>query len=216
MTMSFNRRLVIALVSGFMLGALWLVAIRFVTFKDTRVHHHANFAVYVNGQKDEFSSSTFYEETSACSADEIGPRTRVHLHDQKPGVVHVHDEGATWGHLFANLGYTLGNDVIKTDEGVFIDAEGVGSLRFSLNGKEIDSLANETIQSEDAVVIMYESRAYQQQFANDLRVDPLGEAYRDLQKDAAEYNQKNDPSACTGTKPLTFGERLQKAIGIGE
>jgi hypothetical protein len=206
MTMSFNRRLVVALVSGFVLGALWLVAIRFATFKDTRVHHHANFAVYVNGQKDEFKSSTFYEETAACSADEIGPRTRVHLHDQKPGVVHVHDEGSTWGHLFANLGYSLGNETLQTDAGVFIDGQDDNKLTFYLNGRQVDSLANEVIESEDAVLINY---------GNDSE-DTLKQRYDEIVKDAAEYNQKNDPSACTGTKPLTFGERLRKAVGIGE
>lgn len=215
--MSFNRRLILALLSGFVLGVVWLVAVRFVSFIDSRVHHHANFALYINGQRDEFKSPTFYEETAACSADEIGPRTRVHLHDQKPSVVHVHDEGATWGHLFANLGYSLSNKSVQTDTGVFVDDDG-SELIFILNGQKVESIANETIRSEDALVISYTSAEYEQ---SDLTVvqapkDFAMDKYTELQKDAAEYNRKNDPSACSGTKPLTFGERLRKAVGIGE
>lgn len=215
--MSFNRRLIIALISGFLLGAFWLIALRFVTFQDKRVHHHANFALYINGQRDEFKSTTFYEETSACSADEIGPRTRVHLHDQKSSVVHVHDEGATWGHLFANLGYSLSNKSVQTDKGIFI-ADDKSSLTFLLNGQRVESIANETIRSEDALVISYTSPEYEQ---SDLAIvqapeDFAQDKYKELQKDAAEYNQKNDPSACSGSKPITFGERLRKSVGIGE
>lgn len=207
--MSFNRRLVVALVSGFLLGAIWLVAVRFVTFKDTRVHYHANFALYINGQKDEFKSSTFYEETTACSADEIGPRTRVHLHDQKPSIVHVHDKGTTWSHLFSNLGYSLSSKAIQTDEGIYLDGQDGNELSFYLNGKKIDSVANEVIESEDVVLISYGN-------AEKDTEDVLKQRYDEIVKDAAEYNAKNDPSACSGSKPITFAERLRIAIGIAQ
>src|SRR5690606_33041163 len=129
--------------------------IRFVTYEDKRVHYHGNFALYVNGMRDEFKSSTFYEETQSCSADEIRPKQRVHLHDQKPHVVHVHDEGSTWGHLFANLGYGLSGKSIQTDSGVFVDGQDGNQLTFILNGKEVSNVSNEVIQSEDVLLISY-------------------------------------------------------------
>lgn len=204
--MTQKRRLIIALLAGFLIGTLWLVAVRFVSFKDDRIHYHANFALYVNGQRDEFKSSTFYEETQACSADEVGPRARVHLHDQKPSLVHVHDAGATWGHLFANIGYGLTNKALQTDEAVFVDGQDDKRLRFMLNGQRVDSLANEVIQSEDVVLVSY----------GEDDDDTLQRRYEQITKDAAEYNSKNDPSACSGSKPLTFADRLKKAIGFAQ
>lgn len=201
-----KRRLITALLVGFVIGTLWLVAVRFVSFKDDRTHYHANFALYVNGQRDEFKSSTFYEETQACSADEVGPKARVHLHDQKPSVVHVHDEGATWGHLFANIGYGISGEALQTDEDVYIDGQDDNRLRFILNGKPVDSLANEVIRSEDVVLIDY----------GDDETSTLQGRYEQINKDAAEYNTKSDPSACSGSKPITFTERLKKAVGLFE
>lgn len=202
--MSFNRRLVLALVGGFVLGTLWLVAARFVTFKDTRVHYHANFVLYVNGERDKFESPTFYEETTACSADEIGPKARVHLHDQKPEAVHVHDEGATWGHLFANLGYGLSAKALQTDEGVFVAGEQGKDLTFILNGQKVENVANEVIRSEDVLLVSYGKDDSQ----------TINSRYDGIVKDAAEYNTKSDPSSCSGSKPITFTERLKKSIGL--
>jgi hypothetical protein len=204
--MSVNRRILIALVAGFVLGTLWLVAFRFLTFKDTRIHYHANFALYINGQKDPLASSTFYEETQSCSADEVGPKQRVHLHDQKPEVVHVHDEGSTWAHLFANLGYGLNNKSVQTDAGVFVDGQDGNDLTFMLNGKKVDGVANEVIQSEDVLLINYGKDD----------APTLQTRYDQIEKNANEYNKTSDPSTCSGSKPITFTERLKKAIGLSE
>lgn len=203
--MKLNRRVVVALVAGFFIGALWLVALRFATFKDDRIHYHANFALYINGQRDNFDSSTFFEETQSCSADEIGPKTRVHMHDQKSHVVHVHNAGATWGHFFANLGYGLSNKSIQTDKGVFVDDQNGNQLTFLIDGQKVEGLANETIRSEDIVLINYGQD----------NQETLQTRYDEISKDAAEYNQKSDPSACSGSKPITFTEKLKKSIGIG-
>lgn len=202
--MSYNRKLVLALASGFILGALWFVAFRFLSYQDRRIHYHGNFAVYINGQREAFKSSTFYEETQACSADEIGPKSRVHLHDQNSHVVHVHDEGATWSHLFANLGYGLNGKSIQTDEGVFVADVNGNELTFVLNGQKVANPSNEVIRSEDVLLINYGKDSEQ----------VLQQRYDQITKDAAEYNTKSDPSACAGSKPITWVERLKIAIGL--
>lgn len=200
-----NKKLTLAVTIGFLVGALWLVAIRFLTYKNDAVHYHANFALYINGQRDPFDSFTFYEEVQSCGSDEVNnPRTRTHLHDNINSVAHVHDAASTWGHLFANLSYTLGDDVLKTDDGVFVDGEEDNKLQFILNGKEVDGVANRTIRSEDALLINY-GRDDQK---------TLDERYNQITKDANEYNKRNDPSSCTGTKPTSFGKRLKESIGF--
>lgn len=194
-----------ALAAGFVLGVFWLAVIRFVTYKPEAVHYHANFALYIDGVREDFDSFTFYEEVASCDADELNnPKARVHMHDNVNYVAHIHDNGATWGHFFANLGYTLGNDLIKTDAGVFVDGQDDKNLRFVLNGNDVQSLANQTIGNEDVLLINY----------GDADAQELKTRYDAIIKDAAEYNERDDPSSCKGNKPLTFGERLKKAIGI--
>lgn len=202
--MTFNKKLVIALLAGFLLGVFWFIALRFVTFEDKRVHYHGNFALYINGVRDDFKSPTYYEETQSCTADEIGPKQRVHLHDQKPHVVHVHDEGSTWGHLFANLGYGLNNKSVQTDDGVFVDGDKEKSLTFILNGKKAQAIANEVIRSEDVLLISY----------GDEDDSILNSRFNQIMADADEYNRTNDPSSCSGSKPLTLIDRLRHSIGI--
>lgn len=202
-----DKRILWSLLIGFVVGSLWLIAVRFVTYQSNNVHYHANFALYVDGQRQEFDNFTFYEEVQSCGSDEVNnPRTRVHMHDNINYVVHVHDNAATWGHFFANLGYTLGNNVIKTDEAVLADGENGNELTFILNGEEVEAVSNMTIRSEDVLLVNYGQD------------DPatLQLRYDEITKDAAEYNGRNDPSACTGSKPLTFTERLKQAIGIGQ
>lgn len=201
------KKLLLAACLGFACGVLWLFAIRFALVQKKEVHYHANFAVYVDGIKEEFDSFTFYEEVQSCGADEKNnPRTRTHMHDSIEHVVHVHDEAATWGHFFANLGYVLGNDLLKTDRGIFVDEENGKQLTFVLNGREVNGVANATIRSEDVLLISYGAEP----------ADTLTDRYDAIIKDAAEYNLRDDPSACTGGKPLSFKERLVKALKIHE
>lgn len=202
--MNISKRIALALAVGFLIGVLGLVGLRFITFQDTRTHYHANFALYINGQRDAFNNFTFYEEVQSCSSDDVNnPRTRVHMHDKVNHVAHVHDPASTWGHLFANLSYTLGNDLLKTDKGIFTESD-KNKLTFMLNGKEIQTIANEPIRSEDVLLINY---------GNDPQ-ELLESRYDTITKDAADYNKRTDPSSCKGSKSITFMDRLKHALGF--
>lgn len=199
------KRLILVALVSFLAGILWFVMVRFVTYKSDAVHYHANFAVYIDGQRQTFDNFTFYEEVASCSADEDNnPKARVHMHDNINHVVHVHDTAATWGHFFANIGYTFGNDIIKTDKDRFVSGENAKELRFILNGGEVDLIANQTIRDEDALLIDYSASTD----------EDLKTRFETITRDAAEYNKRDDPSSCKGNKTLTFGERLQKALAF--
>lgn len=214
MSLSIRKKLGIALLVGFIAGVLWLVAIRYITSESDETHYHANFAVYINGERLPFDNPTFYEEVQSCGGDELfNPKIRVHLHDRISHVVHVHDAGSTWGHLFLNLGYTLGNDLLATDTEVFTEEE--GELTFILNGNKTSSISNQTIRSEDALVIWYETdNSESEEVQAEAGPSDPQQAYEALQKDAAEYNTRQDPSACTGGKQITPAERLKQAVGV--
>ena len=190
----------------FLLGALTIVAVRFAAIKDTSVHYHADFVLYVNGQKDEFKSFTFYEEVQSCSADDANNvKDNAHMHDNKAGLVHVHAAGVTWGQFFSNLGYTVGDNVIETDEGVFADGQDGNKLTFMLNGQEVDAIANRVVGNTDRLLINYgkEDKAELQTYHNA------------LPNEANKANTQNDPAACSGGHKLTFADRLKQAIGLG-
>lgn len=202
-----QRKVAIAALVGFMLGVVWLTAMRFIGYQSDDVHYHANFALYIDDKRDTFDSFTFYEEVQSCGSDEENnPKNRVHMHDEVNHVVHVHEPAVTWGHFFANLGYTLGDTVVKTDDGTFVDGASGKKLTFTLNGDEVTTVANEVIRNEDVLLINYGKDTEK----------VLQKRYNDITKDAAEYNRRNDPSSCTGGKELTFTERLKKAVNITE
>lgn len=202
----FDKRIVLALIAGLIIGSLWLIAVRFATYKSDNVHYHANFALYINGQRDEFKSFTFYEEVQACNSDQDGdPRHRVHMHNEENNIIHVHAPAVTWGHFFANLGYGLSGSSITTDKGTFVDGQNGKQLTFLLNGQEVSDIANRVIGSEDVLLINY----------GDDQDVVMRERSQQIPKTAGEYNGKFDPSGCKGNVQLTFWQRLKQAIGVG-
>lgn len=189
---------------GFVLGFLSLFAWHVATASTDSVHYHANFHLYIDGERYEFDNFTYYEEVQACDpVNGVRPESRAHMHDFVDHVVHVHDEGATWGHFFANLGYALGNDVLATRDGVFMD-DGESQLRFMLNGESTRSIANILIQDKDLLLVDYGS--------DDL--DKLEQRYENIPNNAHQYNQKDDPSACAGEGELTPADRVRSVFNL--
>lgn len=186
------------------IGVLLAFLLRFALIDSHTVHYHASFALYINGQRETFDSFAFYEEIASCSAqDDMNPRARVHLHNQVNDLVHVHASGVTWGHFFANLGFVLGNDLIKTDQGLYEDGKN-GKLRFILNDTVVSSVANRAVESEDRLLI---------DFGTDTN-EVLMDRFKNIRTDAHEYNHKPDPSSCSGGDSETLRDRFLRTLGI--
>lgn len=206
MTMTAHRkksRALVLILLSVLVGFFASVAIRYVTYKDTSVHYHANFALYVNGQRDQFKSFTFYEEVQSCTSDvKNNPRDRVHMHNQNNGLVHVHASGATWGHFFANLKYGLSDKVLQTDNGSFVSTKDGAKLTFILNGQPVSSIANTLIKSEDRLLINYGSE----------EDAALLQRYQTVPSDAKKANSEKDPSSCKGGHDAGTWHRLKKSV----
>ena len=199
----FSRLTLKAVLIGFIAGIVWFVAMRVILFNDTSTHYHANFALYIQDQRDAFGSFTFYEEIQSCSAGGDDPKSRVHMHDNIPTLIHVHDAGVTWGHFFANLGYGLGEDYVQTDAGVFIDS-GDEQLRFILNGDEVSLVNNQIIGNEDTLLISY---------GNNTEAELL-QQFNSIPTDSGTYNSQPDPSSCSGSDSYSFSDRLRIVLGL--
>jgi hypothetical protein len=201
-----NKKQLLFIAVAFVLGVFWVFAIRFVTLEKEEVHYHANFAVFTEGERLLFDNFTFYEEVAACGGNGVdSPKIRAHMHDNINHVVHVHDNGVTWGHFFANLGFANGDTVFRTNTDLFVEDEDT-KITFILNGKEVSSTANVTIDNEDVLLVSIGESSKSE----------LNEQYEQITKDAAVYNEQDDPSACSGGEPLTITERLKATFRINE
>lgn len=196
------------LIGIFIFGALVAFLLRFwLAQPPLATHYHANFALYVNGQRDEFKDFTFYEEVQACMAvGSTNPAARVHMHNQKNSEVHVHDAGATWGHFFANLGYGLTNKLVQTSSGIYVSGTDGNNLSFILNSKEVSDIYNRTIGDGDTLLISYGNED----------AATLMKRYEQIPKTAEALDASTDPATCTGSQKETFGGRVKRTLGISE
>jgi hypothetical protein len=186
----------------FIFGAIAVIAARFILVEKQSTHYHANFALYVNGQKEEFSSFVYYEEVSACTDEYIdNPKSRVHLHDKVNNLVHVHDKAATWSHFFSNLGITFADGILFKSGFLFQDSQDT-KFTYILNGNEVDSIADQVIGNGDSLLINI----------GDEDKDTVKDRYEQIIKNANEYNEKPDPSSCSGSNSESFSERLTRTL----
>ncbi len=174
-----------------------------VLAKNKAVHYHANFALFVNGKRETFDNFTFYEEEAACDlAQADNPKHNAHMHDKVNDLIHVHASAVTWGAFFANIGFTLGNKVVTTENGVFVDGQDGNRLQFILNGTSITSAENRVIKSEDALLISYGPDD----------ATGLTDQYKQIKHSAAAANASKDPAGCGGSATLTLSERFKRAF----
>ena len=189
--------------AGFLLGILVTLGIRFVNYQpEEAVHYHANFAVYVSGQREEFKGPSYYEETSAseCNTEEReeSPLERAHMHDNINDVVHVEDHLVTWGHFFQNLGWAVDAKHVKTPNQVMI-VNDQNKVVFILNGKRIDEVNRLIINSEDKLLISYGNASDQD----------LNKYYQTIASTAGHYNVTPDSASCgAGAGEPSLRDRL--------
>lgn len=196
------------LVTGVVLGALLLGGARFAFVQPPQgVHHHANFAVFVDGERLDLSGARYMEDVAACAADPnaVRPQDRAHLHNDEGGVVHVHHGGATWGHLFANLGFGFGDGHLILDDGRrFFDGEEGRTFELVVNGREVLELANRPIRSLDRVLVSIGPETLE---------EVMAQQFPRVPNDAAHFNEVSDPAGCAGAQAeRSLAERLVSAF----
>ena len=117
------------------------------------VHYHAGFKVFIEGKIHEFSDSKYMSIAPCSDNDHKSKRVKskeelqqekAHLHDNIGDVVHVHTEGAVWGDLFKNIGFS------------FPDS----SISGYLNGKPIaDILSYDIVPYESVIIAIGDTKA---------------------------------------------------------
>lgn len=188
---------------GVILGALIILAIRFATYQPPTTHYHANFAVYLNGVREQFKGPQYYQEVAACSVNgPIQPAQRAHMHDNINSVIHVHDDGVTWDQFFENIGWYLGPNFIQTDSGTMYLENGNNKLNIMLNGQnltDLTSISNVVIRDRDRLLISFGAIDNQ----------TLQTEYASVPTTAKHYDETSDPASCAGqVQKVTLSDRL--------
>jgi hypothetical protein len=195
-----SKRTAVVGIGGVLVGALAILGIRFITYSPEQTHYHANFAVYINGQRELFKSPMYYEEVSGSCAlgKDVKPAQRVHLHDEVADVVHVHDHAVTWGDLFMNLDWAVGKGFIRTPGHIY-QADSTQRLTFVVNGQPVDNIATTVINDEDRLLVDFGSTSEKQ----------LTDEFNRVAKTAHQYDIGKDPAACLGNAKPTASDRLK-------
>lgn len=195
-----HKTLVLAGAAGIILGALAVLGIRFFTYHEDHVHYHANFAVYLNGQREEFKSPFYYQEIGGggCSAVTQTPLERVHMHDNVNDIVHVHGTAVTWGNFFENLRWAVTDTVIKTPQAVYV-ADDTHQITFILNGHEVQDISTETIHDRDRLLVDF----------GDTSNATLQKEAASVARTAVKYDTGKDPAACNAGSGTSFTDRLK-------
>lgn len=190
---------------GVVAGVVLLSVLRLVGQPpEEHVHYHANWAVFVDGERLDLTGIRYMEDVFQCMADasQQRPEDRVHMHENDHDVVHVHASGATWGHLLANLGFGIGDDYLETERARYA-TEAERSLEFILNGSPVASIRNLPIGDQDRLLISYGPESAEEVMETQFPV---------VEESAAQYNTMPDPASCSGALEPTFGERLRRAV----
>jgi hypothetical protein len=185
-----------------MLGAAIVLGIRFAAYKPDDVHYHANFALYINGNKEEFKGTQYYTEVEMCTLETaMVPAERAHMHDNVNNVVHVEDQAVTWGQFFTNLGWYMGPAFIVSPNGAIYSENSDNKLNLLLNGQDytdFGGLANTVIKDKDKLLVSYGNES----------TAALKQQYNAIPSTAGHYDTPKDPKSCSGHEDATTHDRL--------
>ena len=154
-------------------------------------HFHANFAMYINGERVDFSLDKYSQDIAGCKiGNTMYAKDRVHLHENNADTIHIHHDGVTWWDFFKNNNMLFNEKLLIMDDQKVYSNNEKDTLRFILNGEEIKNPFNVLIHSEDQLLVNYWEESI-----DDLT---LGK-FLEVSDNAWEYNNKYDPWSCSGT-----------------
>jgi hypothetical protein len=190
----------------FVLGVAIILGIRFFTYSVDSVHYHANFALYINGHREEFKGIGYYTEVEMCTLNTtMVPSERAHMHDNVNDVVHVEDHAVTWGQFFSNLGWIMGPTSIISPGGAVYAKNGNNKLHIMLNNQDytdFGGLQNTVIKDKDKLLVSF----------GDESDGMLKQQYDSIPATAQKYDMAKDPASCSGNHGTTTNDRLKHLL----
>lgn len=153
-------------------GTLFTVKTTIENQPEPAFHEHADFAMYLNGERVDFSLDEFMSVTpckvvqapfgvaiaQAHGATQDSLKDDVHLHDNIGNVVHVHAEGIDWADFFTSIGMSFTGTTFQDHLGNITTNDEENAFRFFVNGEEVDMIDELEIRNNDKVLISYGPR----------------------------------------------------------
>lgn len=114
-----------------------------------KVHEHADFAVYLDGKKFDFTGGKY-------QSSEINPLdSDAHLHDGNGDVTHKHRKGITLSYFFETIGMKFDNQCFVTDDGKEYCNTTDKKLKMYVNGKLNENFGSYEFTDLDRILISY-------------------------------------------------------------
>ena len=109
-------------------------------------HSHANFLVFINGEKMNFALPQYMVKVR-----------EVHIEDMNGVTIHKHTTGVTLGYFFKTLGFKFNEECFVTDEKEKFCTEEDKKLNFYVNGNKNSEYGDYDIVDGEKYLISYGS-----------------------------------------------------------
>jgi len=117
--------------------------------ESSQYHAHADFLVYINGEKVDFSVPK-YQSTDENHLDDY-----VHIHDQNGDIMHFHSEDTGIGEFFTSIGFGLTDSCITTDDGQEYCTDDENELALYVNGQKNEQISTFVPRDLDRLLIYF-------------------------------------------------------------
>lgn len=114
-----------------------------------KVHEHADFAVYLNGKKFDFTQAKY----QSSETNPLDPE--AHLHDGNGTVTHKHRQGVTLGYFFKSIGMEFTNECFTLDSKESFCSSSDRKLKFYVNGQPNNEFGKYEFTDLDRILISY-------------------------------------------------------------
>ena len=171
----------------------------FPSENDPNVYHiHANFAMFINGQKFDFAQEKYMEsETQSLSK-------YVHLHDLDGETIHFHAQNISIGTFLHTLGFEMEEETncVTLDTGEKYCDDDTRTWKVWVNGTKTNEGLNYIPSDLDRVLISYGDETNEQLLAQMARVNDT--ACIQSEK-CPERGTPSEESSCAGSGECGVG-----------
>lgn len=113
------------------------------------VHYHADFALYINGQRFDFVQEKYMSTENKTLSN------FAHLHDLNGNIIHKHASGITLEFFLETVDMKLNDTCFILDDGASYCNERNKKLKMYVDGKRNDKFADYDLQDEDRILVSY-------------------------------------------------------------
>lgn len=125
-------------------------------------HTHADFAVWIEGEKIDFSDEAYMSgipKREGSSDEDTYHHKHLHLHDEIGSLLHRHKPGLTIGDFLSSLGFTMSTQCLTLDTHVMVCPESGKSWQMFVNGEQVNYDAAYAFEDVDQILLTYGASA---------------------------------------------------------